>query len=322
VAYLGLDTPVELIAAAGFQPIQIVATPTEHGADEFGEGAGHPLLRGIVSELTRGEWGDVRRLVISTTPSVYVGLYAFLYEAKRAGAGFEKLDVHLFDLSRAGVDAASPLRVCALKELKAKLEEWSDAAISDEAIRAAIRQHDQVRESQRRVQALRGEGKLSGVEALQVFGAREALSAAAYVRLLAELCAEVASRKSGGARTIYSGTATASVDIYEKIEASGALIVADDQDYGSRAIGDPIGHAADPLAALAAHYFKRAPSPARWDTRARVAYLTELARRDRAERVVFHFAPWDHPPAWDYPAQRRALEAMGVSCDVLETGNV
>jgi hypothetical protein len=61
VAYLGLDTPVELIAAAGLQPIQIVATPTEHGADEFGEGAGHPLLRGIVSALTRGGWGDERR---------------------------------------------------------------------------------------------------------------------------------------------------------------------------------------------------------------------------------------------------------------------
>jgi benzoyl-CoA reductase/2-hydroxyglutaryl-CoA dehydratase subunit BcrC/BadD/HgdB len=261
--------------------------------------------------------------VISTTPSVFVGLYAFLREAKRAGAGFEKLDIHLFDLSRAATDAASPLRVCALNDLKAKIEAWSGAPIGDEAVGTAIRQHDEVRNNLRRVQALRGEGKLSGVEALQVLGAREALSVGVYARLLTDLCAEVASRATlGGVRTIYSGTPTVSPAVYETMEASGALIVADDQDYGSRAIDEPIGDASDPLGALAEHYFKRAPSPARWDTEARVAYLRELARRERAVRVVFHFAPWDHPPAWDYPAQRRALEAIGVQCDVLELADV
>jgi benzoyl-CoA reductase/2-hydroxyglutaryl-CoA dehydratase subunit BcrC/BadD/HgdB len=124
-----------------------------------------------------------------------------------------------------------------------------------------------------------------------------------------------------GVRTIYSGTPTPSPDLYEQIEARGALIVADDQDCGSRAIGAPIADG-DSIAALAEHYFHRAPSPARWDTQARVTYLTDLARRERAERVVFHFASWDHPPAWDYPAQRRALETMGVQCELLERADV
>jgi len=115
-----------------------------------------------------------------------------------------------------------------------------------------------------------------------------------------------------GRRMIYSGSQTPDASLYETLEGGGALIVADDQDAGSRAIGPLVEPGDDGLDALARRYLARDPAPARWSLPERSRYLADLARRTRASAVLFNIAPWDHPPAWEYPTLRDLLAAEGV----------
>jgi benzoyl-CoA reductase/2-hydroxyglutaryl-CoA dehydratase subunit BcrC/BadD/HgdB len=323
VYYLGLDVPVELIRAAGFIPIALAASEDAGAAAPYAEGAGHPYLRAIVSALAIAGRG-VRRLIVSSTPSFYCGLAAFLREAQRAGAGFEALDLYLFDLNRGESRRAAPLRRNALERLQRRLEAWADGAIAEASLWEAIALQNEIRLLQRQVQALRvrAPARLSGAQALAILSAGEDLEGAPYRAHLEALLAEAPNYPiQAGARVLYSGT-LCDGGVYEEIEAGGRLIVADDQDRGARAIGPLVADLPDPLEALAQRYFARDPAPARWDTHVRTHYLLDLARESDAEAVLFNIAPWDHPPAWDFPAQKRALEAAGIGCEMMEAAHV
>ncbi len=116
-----------------------------------------------------------------------------------------------------------------------------------------------------------------------------------------------------GRPVIVSGSDVGGVALYEALEAHGLRVAADDHDSGTRAIGPLVDEAEDPLTALAHRYAHRDPAPAQWSTVSRVDYLLALVRDTGAEAVIFDIPPFEHPAAWDYPAQRRALDEAGVA---------
>lgn len=321
VGYIGLDVPVELISAGGLRPVRIVADPATRGAEPFAEGAGAPLLRALTAALTEGPYRHLRRLIISTTPSAYAHLHAFLTEVKRTGDGLADLDIHLFDFNRAPSEAMAPVRRGAVETLKAKVEGWAGRPIRPADLDQAIALHNRVRTARAGLGILR-DARLTGVEALEVFGAADAMTPADYLETLNDLLAEAPGYPVVmGRSVVYSGSETVTPLIYQAIEADGAIVVADDQDAGSRSIGPLVAEGAEPIAALAERYFHRDPAPARSTTAERTKYLVDLARSSGAAHVVFNFAPYDHPPAWDYPTQRAVLKEAGVSCELFGGGH-
>lgn len=320
VGVIGLDVPVEVLRAAGLTPVRVIAEPSSTAIPQFSEGAGSPYLRGLAGALIDGEHRHLRRLVMSTTPSSLAALYAFLRELKRSGEGLCDVDIHLFDLNRGPSPAMAAARRAAVEALRERAGAWAGRPVSDVALADAVAAADAARAALAEFQALRqsAPARMWGAEALTVFGGASAMSAEELPPRLADLAREMSSRAPlTGRRTVYSGTETLSADLYRRLEEGGLVIVADDQDAGSRSVG-PVAGAADDLAERC---YRRDPSPARSGVEARTTYLTSLVRAAGAEHVVFHFAPWDHPPAWDYPHQRAALEAMGVSCELIEDGH-
>lgn len=310
IGWLGLDVPVELITAGGFVPVRLTADAARPGAsaDAYAEGLGHPLLRALTAQII--DLG-LKRVVLSSTPSWYGFLYAFLREAKRMGAGFADVDIHLFDLNRGKSHGLDSLRREAVAGLKAKVEEWSGVQVSDLALAGAIRAHNDWRLAANEMQARRERGEISGAGFLALMQSGEAAPVEAQtVRLRAALGEPGAAPV--GRRVIYSGSQTPDAALYEQIEAGGVFIVGDDQDGGSRAIGPLVDAGDDLLDALARRYLARDPAPARWSLPERSRYVADLARRARAQAVLFNIAAWDHPPAWEYPALRDLLAAEGV----------
>jgi benzoyl-CoA reductase/2-hydroxyglutaryl-CoA dehydratase subunit BcrC/BadD/HgdB len=113
---------------------------------------------------------------------------------------------------------------------------------------------------------------------------------------------------------IYSGPGSPSLDFYTALEAHGLSVVGDDADFGTRTIGPDVDASLEPIEAIAKRYANRSPAPAGWGIRERVQWLVDLTRTRAAQAVIFDLPTWSHPPAWDLPAERRALEALGIPC--------
>jgi hypothetical protein len=323
VGVIGLDAPFDILTAAGLRPVPVVAEPTSTGAAAFAEGAGHPGLRGLAAALTEGPYRHLRRLVVGTTPSNLTFLAAFLQEARALGAGFADLDVHLFDFNRNHAPSLDAARRGAMEALRARAEAWSGRRIADGDLAAAIAGWNRVRAGLAQVQAARegGAARLTGVEALTVFGATVALPFDSSPLLIETLLAE-RTRPISTSPRVYSGSATATLAAYAAIEGGGVTIAADDQDCGSRGLWPEVNETGDPLDALAKAALNRPPPPARTSTAERTQYLLDLVRRTKAQSVIFAIEPFDHPPAWELPTLVAALEAAGVGVKVLEMADV
>ncbi len=117
----------------------------------------------------------------------------------------------------------------------------------------------------------------------------------------------------GGIPVIYSGTATERPDVYAAIEAGGAQIVADDQEFGSSAVETMADRdAPSPIDALCDRIQLGSPRALGSLVKDRAVYVAELAKRTGAKAVLFHILAIDHPSALDYPRLRDRLAAVDV----------
>ena len=309
VGWVGLDAPLELIEAAGLKPMRIVADARSeaHAADPYGEGGGHPWMRALTAELV-GAAPRLRRVVLCTTPVNELWLYNFILTLAlwREGGAFPPAD--LLNISHETRPSAQRLNLRSLQALAATL-----GAIDPGAIGQAIADRNRVRAALRAIDARRHHrgGRISGLQARRLMDPADSLRSAEY---LAWLAGQPSGEPSGGLPVIYSGPVAPSLDLYGALEAAGLRIVGDDADAGSRAIGPDVAETGDPLEAIAARYAARTPAPAGWSTADRIAWLSDLALSRGARAVLFDLPPWGHPAAWDYPAERRALESQGIAC--------
>jgi hypothetical protein len=309
VGWVGLDAPLELIEAAGLRPQRIVADVRSeaYGVDPYGEGGGHPWMRALAAELIEAA-PTLERVILCSTPVNELWLYNFILSLtlRRESGPFPPAE--LLNLSHEPRPSAHRLNRSSLQTLAQGL-----AVTDDDAIREAIARRNQVRAALRAIDALRhGQGgRISGSLARRLMDAADNLRSADY---LAWLAGQTTGQSAPGLPVIYSGPAVPTLELYGALEAAGLRIVGDDADAGSRAIGPDTLETGDLLVAIASRYSARSPAPAGWSTADRVTWLTDLALSRGARAVLFDLPPWSHPAAWDYPAERSALEARGVVC--------
>jgi benzoyl-CoA reductase/2-hydroxyglutaryl-CoA dehydratase subunit BcrC/BadD/HgdB len=322
VACLGLDVPVELVVAAGLQPIQLEfdSQQAPATADRYGN-TGHPVLRSLVGELLGGRHQHVSRLIIATTPRFLTALHTFLMEMRERDAAFKRFELQLLDIARGSSPSSRQYNTDSLAALRARLEQWSGVHVSDDAVRAAIAQQNRVRALLTRLNTLRPyRSDLSGELALQIHSCATLPDRGPFLDELESWLKGQTSTASGSAsvpatrapRIIYSGTATGTDADYHSIEAEGLRIVDDDQDHGARAVGPLLDESLPPMSALLAQCLNRHPASAGWAMRERSQYLLRRVTEDQADGVLFAIAAYDHPAGWDYPALCAELDRHGV----------
>ena len=317
VGWVGLDIPLEVIDAAGRRPVRIRADAAVSGPAKatFGEGGGHPGMRAVVSRLMTGEDGPIERLAIGSTPVTGVWLYNLLISLGDRRPGVDTWDAVLVDLARRDAPAAHVRNIDAIRAFAEDV-----GAIDCDALLQAIADRNALRLHLRQVDSLRfgPSPRLTGGQARLVLDAAEVASLPTIIPLIDALLDQApALPVSTGAPVIYSGSGGPSLAVYRALESAGLRIVGDDQDYGSRAIGPDVEESGDPFAALAERYRRRFPAPAGWTIKSRTDFLVGLARERGAQAVIFDIADYDHPAAWDLPAQTAALNEAGVTVRVL-----
>jgi hypothetical protein len=316
ISWVGLDAPLELIEAAGRRPCRIVPDLGPPGlASAYGEGGGHPWMRAVTGELLN-QAAALERVVLCSTPVNELWLYNFILSLSLRGEAGAFPKAELLNISHERRSSAERLNLEAMKGLARTLS--VDAAALD----AAIAGRNAVRATLRRIDGLRLDPRagISGAAARRMMDPADSLTAHDYLAQADRLLTDRPVH-AGGLPVILSSPTTPDLGLYDALEAQGLRIVGDDADCGSRAIGPDVETGGDPFAALARRYANRDPAPAGWPTHERTAYLVNMAKSRGARAVLFDLPPWSHPAAWDFPAEREALQSAGIACVVLPQGD-
>ena len=310
--YLGTTVPVELLSAAGFFPLQLSGepdAPTPLG-DRYMEDLFDPIVRSVFDRLLAGCYDFLDLIVLPRSSDSAQRLYYYLCELRRTGRA-DLPEILLFDVSHTHWDSSRRHNRLRFDELRAGVEAVAGRSVAPAALSTEIAASNRRRRRLREVVALRRErpARLSGVRALQAFDGWRSLSGEAFDPLIDEALADPGPPPPTGPRLILTGSALDHSGLHALVESLGATVVGDDHAYGEQGVGPHVDEAAEPFQALLDHY-QAIPCSRTFQRPAEA--LTDFALSAGAAGVVFHLFSEEEAFTWEYPAQRRALEALGL----------
>ena len=317
VGYISDDVPEEMILAAGFFPQRMSGDPSGNTeeADKYTETFYDPSVRSILNMMLTGKYDFLDFIIIPHSSDSILKLYHQMWWIHRINPAITFPPVYLFDILHLPLYTTGQYVRDRVRELKRKLEEWSGKTLTDEALSRAIAIGNENRSLLKTVAALRAvePPRLSGCEALRIIGASAFMLKEEHNKLLKQFLEgsrELPARE--GVRIFIEGSDLDNLQLYGLIESCGALVVAEDSNWGNRYFEDPADESCDPLEAIADRYHLR-PSRIRIQSiDQRVRYCRRNVAEARAQGAVFFIYEWDPAPAWDLPDQKKALEEMGI----------
>ncbi|MEU7916687.1 2-hydroxyacyl-CoA dehydratase family protein [Microbispora bryophytorum] len=318
VGYVGADVPVELLTAAGVHAVRLTGDPDSGSAlgDRYlGRGV-DPMARSVLTRLLAGSFGELDRIVVSHDCEASLRLFYALRELRRVEPGAGLPEVYLVDILHLPHRTTARYNRRRIGEFAARLEAWTGRPLD---LAGAVAAHDERRRLLAAVAELRRAvpARLTGRQFLAV--ANAALPVDEHIALLERLLDEAGRLgEHPGRRVFLSGSDHDTPHVYEAVESEGYVIVGEDHSFGDLFLGEPVG--AGGLDALAEHYHRSGPTAHRATVGERAAHAARAVRRCRAELFVGYSRIGDEAPAWDFPAQRAALDVPAVLLERQEYG--
>ncbi len=324
VGCLGSDVPEEFLIAAGFLSVRVCGDPrvSTEAADRYIERAFDPLVRSQFARIVvDGAYSYLDHLIVSRSSDALVRVFYYLRDLRRLEPSLPIPDLYFFELLHSRYRTSALYNRDRARDLVRVLERWCGRPVATEALAEAIATCEENRRLLRQLAALRAPGapRVSGVQALQIIGASMFLPRQEHSRLLGALLAEAEEYPPlSGVRLFVTGSAQDHTHFYELVESCGAVVVGEDHDWGNRHFAGEIDTTADPIDAIVDRYHLRPPSTSRASVSVRVTALVEQVRTTGAQGVLFYILEKDDAPSWDFPEQRKALEAAGVPVLLLD----
>ncbi|HEY1295119.1 MAG TPA: 2-hydroxyacyl-CoA dehydratase family protein [Chloroflexota bacterium] len=313
VGLVGNAIPMELVLACGRQPVLVTADAsraTPH-ADLYMEQVIPPELKALFECAVAGELEFLDLLILSRP---YAHLYYYLKEVHRLGRGPRFPALHMCDLMQSQREAVRAYNWGRMQALVERLERLADRTITDSELRQAIAVTNAVRGLQRDLLDLRWRSAISGVDALTALGAGYFMAPEAYATALqsylSDLQPDPPLRKRPKVLVVTSEPLS-HARLHAALESAGALVVAEDDWWGSRAPGADVPLAGSAREAIFQKYWLDTASPGVYPAAAREAWLRELGLRADLDGVVFYLPPSDHQLGWDYPRLNAWLSTHG-----------
>ncbi len=321
VAYLGNATPVELILAAGAFPVQMTGDPggSTPLAEQYLDDDFDADLRSVFQRIVSGFYNAADLIIIPRSSNGYLYLYYFLLEVSRLLPQQRFPEVVLFDALQTPFWSTGHYVHGRMLDLIARLERLAGRAIGEVHLAEAIATKNRSRAALQMLNDLRRAGRVGGAEVLCAIGASECIEysiSTALVRTLADRCAE--SEPRAGVRLMVKGAPHDSLDFYQLVESLGAVVVADDHVSGERSIEHLVDETIDPLAALVQHYHLHAPGIRSFPQAKQDARFIEIVEDAAVQGVIFFHDEFDDTLGWDYPEQKKLLDARGIPSAFLQ----
>jgi benzoyl-CoA reductase/2-hydroxyglutaryl-CoA dehydratase subunit BcrC/BadD/HgdB len=305
VGYIGCDTPVELITAAGALPVRLAGRAGRDTtlAQTYLDGSVDPQALNILAAiLTPQEHDPVPDLIVITHDcDASLQLFYTLRELRRIGVETFP-PVHFVDLLHLPGEPTRRHNLGRIRRFADQLAAWRGRAIDAAELAEAIADHDDARVARTALRRRRA-GALSGSEALRWYAAGTAMPAREYADTLTAALAGDADRPAG--RPLFvSGSTHDTADVYDALEGDGWLVVGEDHGWGDGGDQPPIGEPT--LEALTDHYTRAVlPTPARPPHRMAAA-VRDAVGSSGAQYVLTYCRRYDDVHRWGHPAQAAA----------------
>jgi benzoyl-CoA reductase/2-hydroxyglutaryl-CoA dehydratase subunit BcrC/BadD/HgdB len=307
--------PWELLRAAGFFPVML--NPPRGPAPIAGrfmeDGVFPERIRGIFDGVASGTWPFLKLVVIPRTSEQEHKLYLYLREVRRQGSGKSLSEIYLYNLLHARSPEAEAYGLDRTRELKKLLEHLAGRCIEPADLARAVAESNQACQAIRGLLSLRegAQPRLTGALALSLIGAVYFMNRGEYAKLAAEALAELSRRPPCcGVRLLIKGSPLHHTGLHRSIEAHGALVVAEDDWWGSRSFNKEIAEQGDIIRSIFERYYGDSPSPRVFPREIRDEWF--LAAAQKVDGVVFYLPPEDDVLGWEYPGLRKALEQCGI----------
>lgn len=316
----GGNVPDEVIYAAGMVPVRGWGCPRPWPeADKYLELSFGDMWRSLFESIMNGERrGLMDGLVFSSNLTMLGKLYSYIstISAREPERGLPKtalIDYEVMDQSYIFFD-----RNCLnTQEFAGLMEQWSGIKITDEALHEAIATYNEYRQALRAFLDLRrGENcRVTGCEALTVIGATLVMEKTKCIPLLLKLVEDAETWPVvDGVRVFYTGSQQESTLVYSMIEAAGGNVVGEDHDWGDRVADHDIKDILIyPLDAITERCTYMLPNSERSRVKVRAKLIPELIRAAGAEAFLVYMNFNDEAYIWDYPTQKKVLDAEGIS---------
>lgn len=307
--------PWELVRAAGFFPLMLRAdaraTPA---ADEYMEAnVFQGRIRQIFYSVVSGECDFLRAILLPRTSEQEYKLFLYLREVARERPRDGMPRVYLYDLLHTRSPESREYGLDRTHELKKQLEEITGRSIGADALREAVAESNEARAAVRRLLRLRRDSpRLSGTEALRLIGPFWFISRAEFTMLALEAVEDLERRETlSGVRLLVKGAPLDRVGLHAALETPGAVVIAEDDWWGTRSVGGDIDAGGDVLKAIFEHYYLEAPSPRVFPPGAADRWFQSRVTNG-IDGVVFYLPPEDYVAGWDYPRQKQFLDGLGI----------
>lgn len=307
--------PWELLRAAGYFPLTL--NPSSGPlpfADRFMEdGVFSARIRGIFDGIASGAWPFLKMVVVPRTSEQEHKLFLYLREMARQGFANGLPGLYLYNLLHARSDEAEVYGLERTHEFRKYLEHCVGRSIEAADLVYAAEESNRASRAIRRLLDLRRgpQPLLSGTEALALVGAVYFMDRAKYARLAEEAVTEISLRpRLHGARILIKGSPLPHTGLHRAIESHEAVVVAEDDWWGSRIITKEIPEHTDIVRAIFERYYIEAASPRVFPRETADAWF--LATSAQVDGVVFYLPPEDDVLGWDYPGMRKTLDERGI----------
>jgi len=318
VGFTSNTVPWELIRAAGCFPVligpnlDVLDKPTPF-ADSLMEPVFDSRIQAIFNEILSGAWSFLRLLIIPRTSEPEHKLYLYLREVARQKLDDKQPPPYLYDLLHTQSPISRKYGIDRTGVLMQRLKEIGP--ISSTSLSKAIKESNDAREALRRLQNLRRNARITGSNAHTISGALYFMDRMEYAKLVNEVCREYKSAKPlHGPRLLVKGMPLHHARLHQALEVHGAVVVAEDDWWGARAVDANIGPARGVVSLIRAifeNYYLRAPSPRVYPAAAADRWFQRAVQRG-VDGVVFYLPPDDDVYGWDYPRQRDFLHERGI----------
>jgi benzoyl-CoA reductase/2-hydroxyglutaryl-CoA dehydratase subunit BcrC/BadD/HgdB len=327
VGYIAANAPEELISAAGFLPYRLSGDP-ESGYDllrkyvfpiapMWSTGANQlkiEFVNSVLQLLFSGRYDFVDYLVVPNARKSILSIHAHLRDAKAVYPDLKVPESCMLDRTITDLFDSAIYNREQIVSLKEQLEAWSGRGIDDAAITGEIARGNAHRALLKKVVELRvADGaRLSGVDALAIFGSAKFMPREQHMALLDKLLADTTALKPRpGKRIFVAGSPLDNARLYELIEACGATVVGENHYWGESTSEYPLRTDVAPLHAVADHHHK-VPSDVVYPLARAIEACARRATAAKPDGAIFNVYGFDDHQGWETPDQMAALRAAGI----------
>jgi benzoyl-CoA reductase/2-hydroxyglutaryl-CoA dehydratase subunit BcrC/BadD/HgdB len=308
--------PWELIRAAGAFPCMVNSGDPNH--PDIGafmeESVFEERIRAIFGAAISGDLRYLSLLLIPRTSEQEYKLYLYLREVARQCPGRRIPPLYLYDMLHTRSPESYAYGLERTLCLKVRLEELTGKTIEDQELLHAIKESNIARDAMQNLLSLREKDpRITGTEALTFLGASYFFSRDAYARLVDEAVEMLKDRNPlAGRRMMIAGSSLNHRGLHQAVEQHGAVVVAEDDWWGSRAAGENIAYeSGNLLKAVFDKYYLDAPSPRLFPSEIADAWFQEKSTNE-IDGVIFYLPPEDCVAGWDYPRRRNYLDEKRI----------